>query len=631
METEAPGHSPKMPLPTAVIPAGISSATVVNTNIPNSDAGTTSFTITGLTNGVSYTVGIRPVNTVGGASYHTFSVTPMAGPPGKPSVTVQSRVAALYVSWTVSDDGGSNITEYQVQWKSGAQSFDSSRQQAGLTGTNTLIENLINGTEYDVRVRAMNSAGWGEWSEIVSKAPVAGPAVSLSAATLSIDEGGSGAYSVVITTEPTATVTIRIAAEGDVTTQPNTLRFTASNWNTGQRVTVNAGQDGDATDDTVTITHTVTSGSAPEYTALTYMAAIQVTVLDDDVPPPPVRGFIAVDESQDAIALSWWSERGAAEYQLEYRKQGDTGNWTRITRGDFDHLPSSSGNRSLTGIATGLECNTTYDFRIRLRGSGDILLGAFGPHTEVSHKTGQCAQPDRPTNLMYTLAPDCATLTWTAPTGGDYTGVRIRRLPLGDDNYTVIHEDLNSRPTSYRDCTHTGDGYGDGDNPWYAYRVTYIKSGSRGIVESKQARSGLDQYGPAFQDHLHATPRNVRLTLDTDSRRRMTWEAPPSWSLTIWAGLQGANVPVRDPWITGYVVERRELRTRADGYLYFPEVEDEHIWSAAMTVGSSTTGTGSTGYFGLGSNAYGAMTPAAFTHSVGSGSWTVTSLVLSQA
>ena len=29
METEAPGHSPKMPLPTAVIPAGISSATVV--------------------------------------------------------------------------------------------------------------------------------------------------------------------------------------------------------------------------------------------------------------------------------------------------------------------------------------------------------------------------------------------------------------------------------------------------------------------------------------------------------------------------------------------------------------------------------------------------------------------------
>ena len=603
-----------------------------NTTIPNSDADTTSFTITGLTNGVLYDVVIKAVNTVGSPDNDPGRYTPMAGPPGKPSVTVQSRVAALYVSWTVDDDGGSNITEYEVQWKSGAQGFDSSRQQAGLTGTNTRIENLINGAEYDVRVRAMNSAGWGEWSDSDSGTPVEGPGVSLSTATLSIDEGGSGAYSVGITTEPTAPVSILISAGGDVTTQPTTLVFTASNWDTRQRVTVNAGQDGDADGDTVTIHHhTVTSASAPEYASLTGLPTIQVTVLDDDTPPPPVRGFSAVDESQDAVALSWWSERGAAEYELEYRKQGDTGNWTRVTRDDFDHLPSTTGNRSLTAIATGLDCNTTYDFRIRLRGSGDILLDAFGPHTEVSRKTGQCAQPDRPTNLMYTLAPDCATLTWTAPTGGDYTGVRIRRLTLGDDNYTVIHESLNSRPTSYRDCTHTGDGYGDGGNPWYAYRVTYIKSGSRGIVESKQARSGLDQYGPAFQDHRHADPRNVRLTLDTDSQRRMTWEAPPSWSLTIWAGLQGATVPVPDPWITGYVVERREFRTRADGYLYFPEVEDELIWSATMTVGSSTSGTPATGYFGVGSGAFGALTPSAFTHSVSSGSWEVTSLNISTA
>ena len=607
----------------------IDSESIIVVPTTNIAATATSLTITGLTNGDEYSLGIRAVNTVGGATWASYGFTPMAGPPGKPSVTVQSRVAALYVSWSLEDDGGSNITEYQVQWKSGAQSFDSSRQQAGLTGTNTRIENLINGTEYDVQVRAMNSAGWGEWSEIDSGTPVEGPAVSLSAETLSIDEGGSGAYFVVITTEPTATVTIAISRGGDVTTQPNNLRFTASNWETRQRVTVNAGQDGDADDDTVAITHTVFPGSAAEYLALTDVAIVQVTVLDDDVPPPAVRGFIAVDESQDAIALSWWSERGAAEYELEYRKQGDTGAWTPVTRGDFDHLPSTTGNRSLTGIATGLECETTYDFRIRLRGSGDILLNAFGPHTEVSRTTGECAQPNKPTNLMYTLDPDCATLTWTAPTGGDYTGVRIRRLTHGDPNFTVIHESLNSRPTSYRDCTHTGDGYGDGDSPEYAYAITYIKRETRSFdnnAESKVHRSGLKQYGPAVQDHLNATPRNVRLTLDTDSQRRMTWEAPPSGSLTIERGLQGASVPVPDPWITGYVVERREFRAREDGYLYFPEPEDTPIWSATMTVGSSTTGTASTGYFGLGSNTFGAMTQTTFTHSVSSGSWEVTGL-----
>ena len=159
-----------------------------------------------------------------------------------------------------------------------------------------------------------------------------------------------------LTTEPTATVSILVVERGrrhhrtqhPAPSQPRT-------GISGRGVTVNAGQDGDADDDTVTIHHFTDTGPffAPEYASLTDLPSIQVTVLDDDVPPPAVRGFIAVDESQDAIALSWWSERGAAEYELEYRKQGDTGAWTRVTRGDFDHLPSTTGNRSLTGIATG--------------------------------------------------------------------------------------------------------------------------------------------------------------------------------------------------------------------------------------------------------------------------------------
>ena len=132
-------------------------------------------------------------------------------------------------------------------------------------------------------------------------------------------------------------------------------------------------------------------------------------------------------------------------------------------------------------------------------------------------------------------------------------------------------------------------------------------------MESKPGRSGLHQYGPAFQDHLHATPRNVRLTRDTDSQRRMSWEAPPSWSLTTWAGLQGASVPVRDPWTTGYVVERREFRARADGYLYFSDAEEDlSLWTATMTLGES--GGTDLGYV---EGSYGGLTPTGFTLSSG--------------
>ena len=48
-----------------------------------------------------------------------------------------------------------------------------------------------------------------------------------------------------------------------------------------------------------------------------------------------------------------------------------------------------------------------------------------------------------------------------------------------------------------------------------------------------------------------------------------------------------------------------------------------------MTVGASTVGTPATGYFGLGSNTYGALTQTTFTHPVGSGSWTVVGLAVS--
>ena len=108
--------------------------------------------------------------------------------------------------------------------------------------------------------------------------------MTFSRSSLTIDEGSSDTYTVVLHTEPTDGVMIRIAAGGDVTTQPTSLSFTASNWNMPQIVTVSASDDNDDTDDTVTITHTVTTDSAAEYATLTSLPSVQVAVLDDDHP-----------------------------------------------------------------------------------------------------------------------------------------------------------------------------------------------------------------------------------------------------------------------------------------------------------------------------------------------------------
>ena len=100
---------------------------------------------------------------------------------------------------------------------------------------------------------------------------------------LTVDEGGSANYTVVLTSEPTADVTIAIQVPDsvDITADQTELTFTANNWNTPQTVTVSAAQDADAVaDEPVTLTHTVSGGDYENATA----ANVEVTTTEDDTP-----------------------------------------------------------------------------------------------------------------------------------------------------------------------------------------------------------------------------------------------------------------------------------------------------------------------------------------------------------
>ena len=117
--------------------------------------------------------------------------------------------------------------------------------------------------------------------------------VTVSETELGIDEGGTGTYTVVLDSEPTASVTVtpsRSSGSGDVTVS-GALTFTAANWDTAQTVTVGAAEDGDAEDDTAAIGHSVSGGDYDSETA----ASVDVTVDDDETPstgrdPEPVAG-----------------------------------------------------------------------------------------------------------------------------------------------------------------------------------------------------------------------------------------------------------------------------------------------------------------------------------------------------
>ena len=84
----------------------------------------------------------------------------------------------------------------------------------------------------------------------------------LSKSSLNLVEGGSESYTVRLSSQPTGTVTVAIGGTTgtDLTLDESSLTFTMSDWNTAQTVTVTAGEDDDAADDTATLTHKASGG-----------------------------------------------------------------------------------------------------------------------------------------------------------------------------------------------------------------------------------------------------------------------------------------------------------------------------------------------------------------------------------
>ena len=103
--------------------------------------------------------------------------------------------------------------------------------------------------------------------------------VTVNPTEVTVTEGGTATYTVVLDSEPTGNVTVTIqdpTGNTDVTADPVSLTFTDQTWSTAQTVTVRAAEDDNGDDETVTITHTVAG-----YRAVTTADDVTVTVEDD--------------------------------------------------------------------------------------------------------------------------------------------------------------------------------------------------------------------------------------------------------------------------------------------------------------------------------------------------------------
>ena len=126
--------------------------------------------------------------------------------------------------------------------------------------------------------------------------------VTVSEDALTVIEGATATYTVVLDSEPTGDVTVTpsVVSSTKITASPSSLTFDETDWSTAQTVTVTGVQDDDKTHEaSVTVRHAVSGGDYGSVTA----DSVSVRVRDDDA--PPIVSVAASSSSESGGSLTF--------------------------------------------------------------------------------------------------------------------------------------------------------------------------------------------------------------------------------------------------------------------------------------------------------------------------------------
>ena len=476
-------------------------------------------TVTGLDNDATYTFKVSRgitspppvrIQTTVPPDSNEVTATPVESPAAPTGLSATAGNGQVVLSW--SDPDNDSITRYEVRYGKVGESLGAwsaiSNSDAETTGHT--VTSLDNGSEYRFRIRAVNSAGNGAQSAVVRATPVvpATAGVTLSATSLTVEEGSSNTYTVKLDKAPTADVTITVSgASGDVTVMGSPLTFTPSNFSATQTITVNAAADEDTTDDTATLTHAASS-SDTDYGASLEIDDVDVTVTDTTPTLQLSTDPAAVTEGTD-IRLTVTSDQAltgnltvsltlAARSSSTFTAADIAGTLgPRNFTAAFGNSPSATGAVTIpTSTDTVVEGAEAY--RITLNDAAGYAIGS-DVTANGTLNDAPVPVPAAPTSLTATKGDRQVVLSWTKP-AGSITGYKLRyaKTPSKDsallgrhDGFGRGHREAHSDRAGQRQRIQFQD---TGRQRWRRWRRDRLGNGHAGSGGSAGADGGdLDE------------------------------------------------------------------------------------------------------------------------------------------
>ena len=220
--------------------------------------------------------------------------------------------------------------------------------------------------------------------------------VKVSEPTLNVSEGDNQTYTLILTSEPTADVTVTVTgATGDVSLSGSPVRFTPTTWDRSRTITVNAAEDADAVaDPTVTLRHTVSGGDYNSVSA----DVVRVTIIEKDAPTLTIERAQAAESAEAMVFMVELSVASNEAVTVDYA----TADGTATARQDYD---SQSGTLTFPANSTTPQMirvrllNDTVDeaeeetFTVQLRNARSAALAGGGPTLPA---TGTITDDDEP-------------------------------------------------------------------------------------------------------------------------------------------------------------------------------------------------------------------------------------------